>query len=49
MLFVASLMIIKPGGYTDLIGFALLALVYLSQRWRMGRQPPAPPAALAGA
>ncbi len=46
-LLAGALLLIKPGSTSDLIGFALVVLVYLVQRWRSGRGSP-PPDALRG-
>jgi TRAP transporter 4TM/12TM fusion protein len=39
----AALLILKPGDLTDLIGFGLLACVYVIHRLRIKRGPPADP------
>lgn len=39
MLIAAALMLIKPGSWTDLAGFAILALVWVLQSARARRQP----------
>ena len=41
LLIVAAFVLIKPGWQSDLIGFALLALIFASQRWvRQAATPP---------
>ncbi|MCO5102018.1 MAG: TRAP transporter permease [Burkholderiaceae bacterium] len=44
-LLAAALLLIKPGSVSDLIGLALVALVYLVNRWRTVRSDHRPPGA----